>query len=302
MIVLTVKNFSFLVCTCALLVTCCEKPTPTPDPITELSSVFSDTPTASPVSPSDILAEASGLADSQKQPGLLWTHGDAASPDELYLLNRQGVLAGTVKTPFYNYDWEDVAVGPGPTVNESYVYIADIGDNTNNREIKNVYRFVEPNTTSGSVGAYDRIQFRYPDGTFDAETLLLDPLTKDLYIVTKWLPQATVYRLPYPQSTSAVMTAEKVATMTVGNDLTGGSISTIGTEIIVRGYTTIYYWQRKTTESIAEVLKREPTKKLPYIFEPQGEAVCFDKDNKGYFTLSERRNVSSVNLYFYARK
>ena len=283
----------------ALAAPCCQKATPEPDPN---SDNFDTTPTANRVTPEDELDEASGLADSQKQPGLLWTHEDAGSLDELFLLSRQGKIISKIKTPFYNYDWEDIAIGPGPQANETYLYIGDIGDNASDRDFKRIYRFVEPSSTTSTITVFDRIQFRYPDGTFDAETLLLDPLTKDLYVVTKWLTKARLYRLAYPQSTTQVITAEKVGEMTTGTDLTGGSISTTGTEIIVRGYTALYYWKRKVEETVSEVLLRAPAKTLPYVFEPQGEAVCFDKDGKGYFTLSERRNVPFVNLYYYARK
>ncbi|MEZ4900276.1 MAG: PE-PGRS family protein [Spirosomataceae bacterium] len=287
---------------CVLIVSCCQKPTPNPDPEVPFSDTFSDTPTANRITPEDELDEASGLVDSHKQPGFLWTHEDAGSADDLFLLNRQGKIITKIRTPFYNYDWEDLAIGPGPQANETYIYLADIGDNSNDQDIKRVYRFVEPSSITSPITAFDRIQFRYPDGSFDAETILLDPLTKDLYIVTKWLTKARLYRLAYPQSTTQVITADKVGEMTVGTDLTGGSISTTGTEIIVRGYTALYYWKRKAEETVGEVLLRAPAKTLPYLFEPQGEAVCFDKDGKGYFTLSERRNVPFVNLYYYARK
>lgn len=296
------KNLIFPLFICTLIVTSCQDPTPDPTPGGELSDVFSETPTISPITPSNQLDEASGLADSQKQSGLLWTHGDAGSPDEIYLLNRQGKLVGTVKTPFNNYDWEDVAIGPGPQTGETYLYLADIGDNGSSQDVKRIYRFPEPSNPSSTITAFGRIQFRYPDGSFDAETILLDPLTRDLFVVTKWLPKARLYRLAYPQSTNEVITAQKIGEMTVGSDLTGGSISVVGTEIVVRGYTAINYWKRKTTESVGEVLLRAPNKTLPYLFEPQGEAVSFAKNNNGYFTLSERNIAPSVNLYFYVRK
>ncbi|MDF7818265.1 PE-PGRS family protein [Runella sp. MFBS21] len=277
----------------------CKKEEP---PIDLESTNFSDTPTSHVVQPADDLGEASGLADSHKQPGLLWSHEDAGSDSELFLLNRQGMIVGKIPTPFSNYDWEDIAIGPGPIPNETFLYVADIGDNCSCTDIKRIYRFPEPASPTAIINNYEPIAFRYPDGTHDAETILLDPLTKDLYVITKWLGSAHVYRLAYPQSTTNVITAEKVATMTVGNDLTGGSISTNGREIIVRGYTAIYYWKRNADEKISDVLAKAPLKNLPYILEPQGEAVCFDKDGKGYFTLSERRTLPSVNLYFYARK
>ena len=271
----------------------------TPDAPTD---VFSETPTAARVQPEDELYELSGLADSQRQPGLLWSHGDAGSPDILYLLDRKGQLAGRVKVPFYNYDWEDIAIGGGPVADEVYLYVADIGDNANNRDVKNIYRLPEPRSTNEFVQTFETIKFRFPDGTFDAETVLLDPLTRDIFVITKWLAKAKIYRLAYPQNTKDISTAELIGSMTIGGDLTGGAMSANGREIIVRGYVAISYWKRAANESVGDVLKRAPTKSLPYLFEPQGEAVCFDKDNKGYFTVSERRNVPFVNLYFYERK
>ncbi|MFN4147191.1 MAG: PE-PGRS family protein [Runella sp.] len=284
---------------CIFLLTACQPPT-LPDG--QLSSNFSDRPTAFPIQPADDLNEASGLADSHKQPGLLWSHEDAASPNELFLINRQGQIVAKMITPFGNLDWEDIAIGPGPITNETYLYVGDIGDNANSIDVKTIYRFIEPSSPQNPITNFDRIRFRYPDGTFDAETLLLDPITKDLYVVTKWLANAHLYRLPYPQNTESIITAQKVGQMTIGNDLTGGSISTDGREIIVRGYSAIHYWQRKIDEPLTEILLRAPLKNLPYVVEPQGEAVCFDKDGKGYFTLSERRLVPTVNLYFYERR
>lgn len=282
-----------------LFFSCCKQEEPPVDPD---SDNFTDIPTSHVLQPADELNEASGLVDSHKQPGFLWSHEDAASPNELFLLNRQGGIVGKMNTPFINFDWEDIAIGPGPQAGEIYLYLADIGDNAINLDIKRIYRFPEPASLTSTITNYETIQFRYPDGSYDAETLLLDPLTRDLYIVTKLEGKANLYRLAYPQSTNGVITAEKIGTMNTGTYLTGGSISTTGTEIIVRGYTAIHYWKRTVDEKIGDVLLRAPTKNLPYVFEPQGEAVCFDKDGKGYFTLSERRNVPSVNLYFYARK
>ena len=283
------------------LITSCGK-TPTPAAPDAPTDTFSETPTAGRVQPEDELNELSGLADSQRQPGLLWSHGDAGSPDILYLLDRKGQLAGRVKVPFYNYDWEDIAIGPGPKTDEIYLYVADIGDNGNSRDVKNIYRLPEPGTANEFVQNVETIKFRFPDGTFDAETVLLDPLTRDIFVVTKWLAKAKIYRLAYPQNTKDISTAELVGNMTIGGDLTGGAMSVSGREIIVRGYVAISYWQRAANETVGEVLQRAPTKSLPYLFEPQGEAVCFEKSSKGYFTVSERRNVPFVNLYFYERK
>jgi hypothetical protein len=46
------------------------------------------------------------------------------------------------------------------------------------------------------------------------------------------------------------------------------------------------------------ILSKE-AKTMPYITEPQGEAVCWDAKNKGYFTLSEAAAGINQTLYYY---
>ncbi len=272
-----------------------------PDP-SGLSMNFNATPTVSLVQPANLLLEASGLVHSIKQNGLLWTHEDSGQANDLFLITDKGQIAGKYRLNVPNYDWEDLAIGPGPVANETYLYLADIGANDNARDIRTIYRLPEPANLQAPVPPTDAIQFRFPDGGYDAETVLLDPLTKDIYIVTKFLAKANLYRLAYPQATNKVTTAEKMGQMTVGGDLTGGATSTDGKELIVRAYTGIYYWQRKDGETFAQTLLRNYDKSLPYVFEPQGEAVCFERTGKGYFTISEIGKATLVNLYYYARK
>ena len=282
---------------CFFIVSCCKSADPAvPD--------FATTPVANRLNPGNVLMEASGLVSSVKQPNLLWSHEDSGSPSDMFLLTNQGKIVSRYSLPIPNFDWEDLAIGPGPTAGETYLYMADIGANDNNRNERAIYRFPEPKDglTPTTRQAIDAIRFRFPDGGFDSETVILDPLTKDIFVVTKPLPKAKVYRLAYPQTIDKLVDAQLIGEMTVGFDLTGGAISPDGKEIIVRAYTAIYYWKRADNETVGQALMRPFDRKLPYIIEPQGEAVCFDKDGKGYFTLSEIGKAEFVNLYYYERK
>jgi hypothetical protein len=80
-----------------------------------------------------------------------------------------------------------------------------------------------------------------------------------------------VYRAPYPQSTSELITLDHVATLTLYN-VVGGDISPSGLEILIKTYPTIYYWNRSSDENLWEVFDEEPVV-LPYIEEMQGEGV-----------------------------
>ena len=46
---------------------------------------------------------------------------------------------------------------------------------------------------------------------------------------------------------------------------------------------------------------RQSPQVIDYEVEPQGEAICFKKDNQGFFTLSEKALSASVALKYYKR-
>jgi hypothetical protein len=110
-----------------------------------------------------------------------------------------------------------------------------------------------------------------------------------------------LYRLAYPQNVNEITVAQAYGELPI-TFVTGAAISPDGSEIVVRTYTAISYWKRNAGQTIADALQNGNSRQLPYRVEPQGEAVCFDKDGKGYFTISEKAAASSVNLYYYARK
>lgn len=246
--------------------------------------------------------EASGIADSRTMPGALWVEQDGGNPAELALLGYDGKVRGKLAIPnTTNRDWEDMTIGPGPQANTNYLYIAEIGDNNARYGLYTVYRLPEPRNLTDAIGPVERIQFKYPDGARDAETLMLDPQTKDLYIVSKREAKVHLYRLPYPQSTREIMTAEPLGELPY-TYVTGGGFSSNGTEILLRTYAGVFHWVRTNGQSVADALQRTTARDLPYRVEPQGEAVCFDRDNKGYFTLSEKASAPNVTLNYYARQ
>lgn len=275
--------------------------TPTPTLVVTIPD-FEATP-KSYVIKNDAVSEASGLCDSRSMPGNVWVEEDSGNPNVIHSFSHTGEYKGNIQMPFPNRDWEDMTIGAGPVAGKTYIYLAEIGDNNaayNNEYY--IYRFLEPQSMSEKVTSYDRIAFKYPDGSRDAECILLDPATKDIYIVTKREFNVRVYQLPYPQSVTEVQTAKFIEAIPF-LIITSGGISTDGKEVVIRNYDAIYYWYRKDGESIAQVLARNRDKLLPYQKEPQGEGFCFDKDNKGYFTISERPDFQfPTYLYYFGKK
>ncbi|MEO6287401.1 MAG: PE-PGRS family protein [Dyadobacter sp.] len=292
-----------LLSTLIFCVTCSCDPDPKPD--TGNSDQFETTPERVTIAPG-IIDEASGLAPSYNMSGSLWTNQDSGRPHSLYLISKDGKSIKEFNVPgTTNRDWEDVAIGPGPANGVNYLYIGDIGNN--NSPISStgtIYRVPEITDINGAFNQSDveKMTFSYPDGPRDAEALLLDPASKDIFIISKEGASTGIYRLAFPQSITETMVAEKVGSVPSVSTVTGASVSKDGSEIILRTYLAAYYWKRTLGESVGQTLMKAATKQLLVALEPQGEGICFAADGNGFYTLSERSNAASVSLNYYKRK
>lgn len=246
------------------------------------------------------LEEVSGIAESLAVPGHLWAINDSGNPAEIFLLNESG--ARTVKKfklhGIDNRDWEDIVLVKDSLHN--YLYIGDIGDNMARYEFKYIYRVQEPALNDSSViTQFDTLQVKLEGENRDTEALLFDPLTRNLYLVSKREQSVILFEITYPYSGSPIV-AHPVATLPVSR-ITAGSISTDGKEILLKNYEHIYYWRREDDEPLAQLLQQKPTK-LAYTPELQGEAITWAHDGSGFYTLSENGRGERAPLYFYKRK
>lgn len=125
------------------------------------------------------IPESSGLVASRKNPGLYWTHNDSGGRARIFAIDKHGNVKKTVWVKGARArDWEDIAAGPGPVNGESYVYIADIGDNRKHRGRVQIYRVTEPKLEESADlkihATSDRFDVRYPDGAHDCEAMFID--------------------------------------------------------------------------------------------------------------------------------
>ncbi len=285
-----------------LLQSCCWLGDCNDGPKEEPLPSFNTAPVVHPMTVSH-LEEVSGIVPSYNTPGHLWMMEDSDTQPKLDLVRTDGLYVKKVDFAGVNRDWEDIAIGVGPEQGKKYIYLGEIGDNLEVYKDYYIYRFEEPTTNQTVIDNYDVIHFRYSDGkSYNSETLLLDPDTKDLYVITKDQINVLVFKLPYPQSTNSLNTAQFVGTLPFWG-LVAGDISANGKELLLKSYSSIFYWRRKDTESIYEAFTRPYDLVLPYVLEPQGESVCWDLVNGGYYTISEQGNNSKIPpLYFYSRK
>ena len=248
------------------------------------------------------LKEISGIAASINNPKHFWVHNDAGNKAEVYLLDEslQVKLICQLKG-IENLDWEDISVGPGPDPDKQYVYIGDIGDNDAKAREKYIYRFEEPALAGDmkrEISVVSKITFQLEGGSRDTETLLLDPKTKNLYVVSKREQSVHLYELKYPYDAN-INIASRLISLPMTR-VVGGDFSRDGNEILLKNYDHVYYWNADSSLSIAERLT-SPASQLSYKREPQGEAITWAHDGSGFYTLSEVTKGESVYLYFYKR-
>jgi hypothetical protein len=219
--------------------------------------------------------ELSGLVLARNR---FWTHNDSGGAPQLFAISRDGTLDQTVTlTGATNVDWEDIAA------RGSTLYVGDIGDNLAQRPSIAVYRRAVP-APSATIAAAQRIDLRYPGGSRDAETLLVDPRTGPLAIVTKdYGGRARVY----VRRNGALKLAAKLE-LGIGEALTGGDVSADGGTIALRSYDRVFVWTRRADESLARALKRKPClAPVNLIAEGQGEALALSRNGRAFYTVPE---------------
>jgi len=247
------------------------------------------------------IAEASGLAVSRKNPAIVWVHNDSGEQPRLFAIGLDGKLVSTVNLVGAKArDWEGMAICPGPTDGVDYLYVGDVGDNFAREESISVYRVPEPDTTkldeSVDLDGVVALELRYPDGAHDAEALMCDPRTGDLFVITKDVGgNNEVFRAAAPQSRRQPTILEKIATVTFPGETaselaaTGADISSSGELIIIRSYNRASIWKRGPEQSVAEALAEggRPVLVPGPPVEPQGEAIALTPDAVSYYTLGE---------------
>ena len=245
--------------------------------------------------------EASGLAASRRNPGLLYVVDDGPGTTSLLVIRaRDGHLVGRLGVEgLDSVDTEDLAVGPcARGGRHTCVYVADIGDNVRGRDAVTILRLEEPDLGDGipSSVAAESISVTYPDGAHDAEALLVDHhatlgiVTKSpgrggrgaaqLFLADEFrdgeLTRAGRVRLPPP--------AQPFASAVVGNVVTAGDVVPGG--VVLRTYDAIYEFRGSKSAPLRR-FPGWPVTQLTAPSEPQGEAVAYGADGCSVYTVSE---------------
>ena len=229
---------------------------------------------------------------------MYWVHNDSGDSARVFATDLSGAAIGRFQINGATAkDWEDIAVGPGPEPGTNYLYLGDIGGNKGRSNLS-IYRAGEPEVMLGASGVRgsvpaERIDVLYPDGlAWNAEALLVDPLTADIYVVTKsGEANSIVYQLAAAQAVSGSrQTLRQVASLELplgfDRSVTGGDISPDGASIMLRTYNRVYLWPRLAGQSISDAFSAPPCS-VQIQPESQGEAAAFQQNGRDLVLTTE---------------
>jgi|ERR1051326_633075 hypothetical protein len=256
--------------------------------------------------------ESSGLVASRTTPGAYWTHNDSGDGPFIYAIDTHGNTLGTFRLPnATNRDWEDISSGPGPQRDRSYLYLGDIGDNDHNRAEIVIYRIPEPQLTPADATSTkarprttepaEAFRFVYPDGKHDAETLMVQPTTGNVYIVTKVaLGKPNIYEAVAPLTSGKLITLNRIGELQVasllGGAITGGSISPDGQHVALCDYFGGY----EITLPPASTNFNDIWKQKPASFNlgkrEQGESIAYRLDGNALLATSEGKSSPLIQV------
>jgi len=240
----------------------------------------------------EAVREISGIAASRNYADVIWMHNDSRGGPIVYATTTAGKPLGTFELDTVTFDWEDMAIGPGPERGVDYLYLGDIGDNFHFRPSVTVHRIAEPypDPPGGLVTDVDVFDLVYPEPGPNAEAMFVDPITGQLFIITKPDNGGPVEILAAPAEAmidGATVALERVGRFALPGGLfvTAADIHPDGTVILFRGYNEVWLWER-TAVDLAETFAGEPCD-VPSTAEVQGEAITFARNGYSYYTVSE---------------
>ncbi len=249
------------------------------------------------------LIEASGMVASPGNPEVLWVHNDSGDTARLFAIATDGHALGTLALPNVTaVDFEDLAAGPCPDLSGPCLYVADTGDNKLRREQLVVYAVPEPQVARDhplADNAEAPFVWIFPlvvpeRANIEALVVLPDASAMVLFEKTE-AEQARVFRYAAPWTPLFPATVEVTGRVAMPGgvgplrQITGADLHPSGTRLLLRGYGAVYEVRLDAAKGVtADHLDHaELVEAVTGPMEPQGEAVAYDADGTGIWTVSE---------------
>lgn len=247
------------------------------------------------------LHEVSGMSESRNRKGCFWFINDSGSKARLYAMQSNGKrLANITLDGVSTTDWEDLAAFSFKQ--KHYLLVADVGDNEAKRKVVTLYILEEPQLLENQLletksAIAWKIDFRYPDGPRDCESIAVDSIQGKILLLSKRTSPPELYELPLQPKDAGVQVAKKIGSAVVpipagvphhpfGTQPTSMDISSDGKTAAVLTYVGLFVYQRRSEESWSLALNRDPQHLMPHLL-PQAESTSFSADGKSLYCTSE---------------
>ncbi len=269
--------------------------------------------------------EMSGIVKSRGHDNVYWVHNDSGDSARIFAITAEGKSVLPTYSKFTrfgdepedgkeqwegfevmyatNVDWEDIAI------DDNYLYLADTGNNVNDRRDLAIYAISEIDPTASTRSAVVQKlpviypeQQEFPPGNwhYDSESLF----TSDgkLYLITKhrqaggrfsFEPGANLYRLDtrYTNKDNALAFVDNSPLVTTA---TGADVSPDGNTLAVISYSDLWLFDKPATGDkwLSSTYRRIP---LDRSVIKQAEAIAW-QDNDTLLVTNEGRDIFRLVL------
>ena len=226
------------------------------------------------------IVEASGLV---VRDGLFVTVNDSGDGGRIFTVDGSGETVGT--TSWADEPTDTEALAPA---GDGEVWVGDIGDNPGSRASITVLKV--PFGRGDRTVTPEAYELVYPDGAHDAEALLAQPRTGQLFVVTKDIFGGTMYAAP--RDLSADGPNELTPVVDTKGFVTDGSFFPDGRSYVLRDYGTAAIYSFPDHERLASF-------RLPS--QQQGEGIAVAEDGSVHINtegqFSDVLQVSTVTAW-----
>ena len=256
-----------------------------------------------------LLNESSGLASSNNRQDLLWSINDSGDGPNLFAMNTKGESLGRWQVAMgMPTDWE--AMDSFVLEGESYLLIADVGDNFARRDMVSLVVVKEPRLNDQeavSIPVEWRIEFSYPDGPRDCEAVAVDADRQRVLLLSKRTFPNELYSVPLRNKTGGQVIAQKLSDLyplprnVPENDKLYGKaapyqgmptgMSLRGNKLLVTTYRDAYLYD------VRDVAKEPARIPLPLAGQREGIAFAGNSETTAYVSRERNNGTEVADLF-----
>ena len=231
------------------------------------------------------IKESSGLVISAEHEDLAYTINDAGNAPIVYGIKiSSGEVVGTTRVAGGKIeDSESIAIDGDGTM-----WVADLGDNDEERDDAALYAFPEPGPGDNSVTA-KCYPVSYDGGAVDIEAFLVHPETGEKFLASKQKKKnGTLFSLPAKLSENGDNRATDLG-KEVPEDVSDGTFTPDGTQALIRTREAVHLFDPKNWSEIGLL-------SVPEV--EQGESIAMEPDGKAFIIGSEGKNSPLIRVSF----